>query len=155
MPYFPNVCHYALASGSVQPSLPFSLSLFCQPCFVVFFCRLSFSHSRVRSLLLQVVPGLKTALVDPLPEIRGVTARAFGAMVRGMGESYFDDLLPWMLQTLSAGDVGQVDRAGAAQGLAEVLTALGVERLKGMMDTFVANTNHSMVRLCLCLCLSV
>jgi hypothetical protein len=62
----------------------------------------------------QVTPGLKDALVDPLPEVRGVTAKAFGAMVKGMGEEHFAELLPWLLETLCS-DAGTVDRSGAAQ----------------------------------------
>eukprot|EP00730_Choanoeca_flexa_P001140 TRINITY_DN10497_c0_g1_i2.p1 TRINITY_DN10497_c0_g1~~TRINITY_DN10497_c0_g1_i2.p1 ORF type:complete len:1451 (+),score=418.59 TRINITY_DN10497_c0_g1_i2:149-4354(+) len=90
----------------------------------------------------KVTPGLKDALVDPLPEVRGVTAKAFGAMVKGMGEEHFAELLPWLLETLSS-EAGTVDRSGAAQGLSEVLFALGVERLEGMMEGFIANTGHA------------
>lgn len=36
-------------------------------------------------------------------------------MVKGMGESCFDDLLPWLMVTL-ASEQSSVDRSGAAQG---------------------------------------
>ncbi|KAJ7333816.1 eIF-2-alpha kinase activator GCN1 [Desmophyllum pertusum] len=65
-----------------------------------------------------VVPGLKQALLDPVPEVRAVSSRALGAMVRGMGEESFEDLLPWLMETLTS-ENSSVDRSGAAQGLAD------------------------------------
>lgn len=64
------------------------------------------------------------SLLDPVPEVRSVSARALGAMVRGMGESSFEDLLPWLMQTLTS-ETSSVDRSGAAQGLSEVVGGLG------------------------------
>lgn len=49
------------------------------------------------------------------PQVRTVSAKALGAMVKGMGESCFDDLLPWLMETL-ASEQSSVDRSGAAQG---------------------------------------
>lgn len=49
-------------------------------------------------------------------QVRTVSAKALGAMVKGMGESCFDDLLPWLMETL-ASEQSSVDRSGAAQGL--------------------------------------
>ena len=66
-----------------------------------------------------MIPGLKQFLLDPVPEVRSVSARALGAMVRGMGESSFDDLLPWLMQTLTS-EQSSVDRSGAAQGKEQV-----------------------------------
>ena len=37
-----------------------------------------------------------------------------GAMVRGMGEASFDELLPWLMSTLTS-ETSSVDRSGAAQ----------------------------------------
>lgn len=48
------------------------------------------------------MPGLKKSLVDPVPEVRGMSARALGAMVRGIGEQGFDNLLPWLMATLTS-----------------------------------------------------
>lgn len=58
-------------------------------------------------------------LVDPIPEVRSVAARALGSLIRGMGEENFPDLVPWLLDTLKA-DNSNVERSGAAQGLSEV-----------------------------------
>nr|XP_055023389.1 eIF-2-alpha kinase activator GCN1 [Misgurnus anguillicaudatus] len=83
-----------------------------------------------------VIPGLKSSLLDPVPEVRTVSAKALGAMVKGMGESSFEDLLPWLMETL-ASEQSSVDRSGAAQGLAEVMAALGVEKLDKLMPDVV------------------
>ena len=67
----------------------------------------------------QVIPGLKQSLLDPVPEVRTVSAKALGAMVRGMGESGFkelEELVPWLMQTLTS-EASSVDRSGAAQGM--------------------------------------
>lgn len=48
-------------------------------------------------------------------QVRTVSAKALGAMVKGMGETCFDDLLPWLMETL-ASEQSSVDRSGAAQG---------------------------------------
>eukprot|EP00056_Hartaetosiga_gracilis_P013902 m.234320 g.234320 ORF g.234320 m.234320 type:complete len:2626 (-) comp13915_c0_seq1:2636-10513(-) len=90
----------------------------------------------------EILPGLKVALVDPVPDMRSVTAKALGAMVEGMGEEHFTDLLPWLLETLRSDGSG-VDRAGAAQGLAEVVRALGIDRLDAMIDSFIEGTDNS------------
>uniref|UniRef100_A0AAQ5XFT2 TOG domain-containing protein n=1 Tax=Amphiprion ocellaris TaxID=80972 RepID=A0AAQ5XFT2_AMPOC len=65
-----------------------------------------------------------------------ISAKALGAMVKGMGESCFDDLLPWLMETL-ASEQSSVDRSGAAQGLAEVMAGLGVEKLDKLMPDVV------------------
>ncbi|CAE5962851.1 unnamed protein product [Arabidopsis arenosa] len=55
-------------------------------------------------------------LVDPIPEVRSVAARAVGSLIRGMGENNFPDLVPWLFETLKS-DTSNVERSGAAQGL--------------------------------------
>lgn len=47
--------------------------------------------------------------------MRAVSARALGATVKGMGQECFDELMPWLLETLTS-EVSSVDRSGAAQG---------------------------------------
>ncbi|KAK2994711.1 hypothetical protein RJ640_002517 [Escallonia rubra] len=67
-----------------------------------------------------VLPEVKKVLVDPIPEVRSVAARALGSLIRGMGEEHFTDLVPWLLDTLKS-DGSNVERSGAAQGLSESL----------------------------------
>lgn len=61
------------------------------------------------------MPTLALAALLPPVQVRTVSAKALGAMVKGMGESCFDDLLPWLMETL-ASEQSSVDRSGAAQG---------------------------------------
>ncbi|KAF8792212.1 eIF-2-alpha kinase activator GCN1 like protein [Argiope bruennichi] len=63
-----------------------------------------------------IIPGLKQSLLDPVPEVRSVSARALGAMVK--------------------------DRSGAAQGLSEVIGGLGVEKLKSFMPEIIATAER-------------
>ncbi|XP_065343673.1 stalled ribosome sensor GCN1 isoform X1 [Cloeon dipterum] len=89
-----------------------------------------------------IIPGLKMSLLDPVPEVRSVSARALGAMVRGMGESSFEELLPWLMETLTS-ESSSVDRSGAAQGLSEVVGGLGVDKLHKLMPEIIATAERN------------
>ena len=89
-----------------------------------------------------ILPGLKSSLLDPVPEVRTVSARALGAMVKGMGEASFEELLPWLMSTLTSESSG-VDRSGAAQGLAEVVGGLGVEKMHELMPDIIRTSERS------------
>ena len=88
-----------------------------------------------------IIPGLKASLLDPVPEVRGVSARALGAMVKGMGEQSFEELLPWLMSTLTS-ETSSVDRSGAAQGLAEVVGGLGVDKMHKLMPEIVSTAER-------------
>jgi len=75
-----------------------------------------------------MIPGLKQSLLDPVPEVRTASARALGTMVRGMGEKGFEELVPWLMQTLTT-EQSSVDRSGAAQGMTSMIVVIG--KLKG------------------------
>lgn len=86
--------------------------------------------------LASVIPGIKTSILDPVPEVRAVTAKALGAMVSGSGEDVIIELMPWLLEKLTC-DISQVDRSGAAQAITEVVGALGLSKLDSFMEQII------------------
>ncbi|GIL73837.1 hypothetical protein Vretimale_5312 [Volvox reticuliferus] len=85
-----------------------------------------------------LMPELQKSLVDPLPEVRAVSARAIGSLMKGMGQETFGHLVPWLLETL-ASESSSVERSGAAQGLAEVLAVLGPDHLDALLPDVLAS----------------
>ncbi|KAJ7180610.1 armadillo-type protein [Mycena filopes] len=85
-----------------------------------------------------LLPMVHLVLVDPVPEARATAAKALGTLVERLGEVHFPDLVPGLLRTLKT-DTSGVDRQGAAQGLSEVLSGLGMERLEGLLPDIIAN----------------
>ncbi|KAI9921758.1 hypothetical protein PsorP6_002282 [Peronosclerospora sorghi] len=83
--------------------------------------------------MVNVLPSLESQLMDPIPEVRAVAAKALGKLVKGLGERHFAEMLTWLLTALKDNEVGSVERSGAAQGLCEVVVALGVERVERVM----------------------
>lgn len=86
--------------------------------------------------LASVIPGIKTSILDPVPEVRAVTATALGAMVRGSGEDVIVELMPWLMEKLICVE-SQVDRSGAAQAITEVVGALGITKLDSFMEQII------------------
>ncbi|CAF1165471.1 unnamed protein product [Adineta steineri] len=86
--------------------------------------------------LANILPGLKTSLLDPVPEVRAVSAHALGSMVRAMGEEAFQEIVPWLMEHLVL-ESSPVDRSGAAQGLSEVIFGLGADRLEKSMKEII------------------
>ncbi|KAG2015263.1 translational activator GCN1 [Coprinopsis cinerea AmutBmut pab1-1] len=86
----------------------------------------------------ELLPLVHTVLVDPVPEARATAAKSLGTLVERLGEVHFPDLVPGLLRTLKTDSSG-VDRQGAAQGLSEVLSGLGMERLEGLLPDILTN----------------
>lgn len=61
-----------------------------------------------------------------------MAAKALGAMAKSLGEDCYEELLPWLMKTLIS-EANSVDRSGAAQGFAEIIGALGEDKLHKFM----------------------
>lgn len=86
-----------------------------------------------------LMPLVHEVLVDPVPEARATAAKSLGTLIERLGENNFPNLVNELLQTLRS-DTSGVDRQGAAQGLSEVLSGLGMERLEGLLPDIINNT---------------
>ncbi|KAG6736308.1 hypothetical protein POTOM_060946 [Populus tomentosa] len=58
-----------------------------------------------------------------------------------MGEENFPDLVPWLFDSLKT-DNSNVERSGAAQGLSEVLSALGTGYFEHVLLDIIRNCSH-------------
>jgi HEAT repeat protein len=87
-----------------------------------------------------LMPELQGALVDPLPEVRGAAAKALGALTKGMSglqASSAVDISPWLLDTMRS-EGSSVERSGAAQGLAEIISVKGAGYLDQVLPEVFA-----------------
>ena len=49
-----------------------------------------------------LMPDLKGSLLDPIPDVRSIAAKALGSLTRGLGEDALPDLRPWLIEQLRA-----------------------------------------------------
>ena len=97
--------------------------------------------------LSRLSPQLEMLLTDASPEVRLTSARSLGRLVRSLGEEHFPETVKTLCTGLFAKSTS-VERSGHAQGLCEVLVALGPERLEKVVDELIpqAENEHSHVR---------
>ena len=95
----------------------------------------------------QILPGLRTNVMDPIPDVRTHAAACMGALAAGVGERELGDTVSWLLESatgdMNAADVGfmtsdaagegAVERSGAAQAIAELCKTLGTERTEQIL----------------------
>ncbi|KAI9223785.1 armadillo-type protein [Blastocladiella britannica] len=95
--------------------------------------------------LLYYVPGLMPALLlvvaDAVPRTRAMATRTLGILVRNLGQNEFPTLVPQLFAVLDDKAASAVEKSGAAQGLAEVLAALGKVSLNQWMPTILGGLN--------------
>jgi hypothetical protein len=58
-----------------------------------------------------ILPGLKLSLLDPVPDVRSVSSKALGAMIRAIGENGLNDIISWLMEKLVS-ETSSVDRSG-------------------------------------------
>ena len=56
-----------------------------------------------------ILPGLKLSLLDPVPEVRSVSSKALGAMIKAIGENGLNDIISWLMEKLVS-ENSSVDR---------------------------------------------
>lgn len=64
-----------------------------------------------------------------------------GTIVKGTGDQCLDNLVPWLMETLTS-EASPVDRSGAAQGLAEVMGGMGVHKLHVVMPELIESAER-------------
>jgi CLASP N terminal/HEAT repeat len=80
-----------------------------------------------------LMPDLQSSLLDPIPDVRSIAAKALGSLTRGLGEQSLPDLRGWLIENLRSEDISSAERSGAAQGLTEVLIASGTATVEEVM----------------------
>ena len=98
------------------------------------------------SLLPRLVPALLACLHDPVPTVRAQVAKVLGILVRriivedGRSSQLLEGISPRLIKEVlesSSEDISAVDRAGAAQAVAEMTAARGSEQIGQLIQTFV------------------
>ena len=88
-----------------------------------------------------LIPSLKVTLIDPVPDVRATSAKAFGTLANALPEELLGDLLPYLFEMLrSPGSA--VERSGAAHGLSEVLMAKGADRIEVILPDILTNAGN-------------
>ncbi|CAJ1403962.1 unnamed protein product [Effrenium voratum] len=88
-----------------------------------------------------LIPQLKVTLVDPIPDVRATSAKAFGTLANALPEEMLGDVLPWLFESLRSCE-SAVERSGAAHGLSEVLMAKGADQIATLLPDILSNASN-------------
>eukprot|EP01022_Parablepharisma_sp_SALTPOND_P008185 TRINITY_DN135344_c2_g1_i1.p1 TRINITY_DN135344_c2_g1~~TRINITY_DN135344_c2_g1_i1.p1 ORF type:complete len:2658 (-),score=295.29 TRINITY_DN135344_c2_g1_i1:34-7386(-) len=102
-------------------------------------CKLIANPNDMVPYLPVVIPALKSALFDAIPEIRSASAKAMGALCKGLGLENMQEVVIW-LKSIIQKEGSPVERSGAAQGYAEIIAEQGTEYLEGVLDQLIEHT---------------
>merc|ERR1719188_64881 len=91
----------------------------------------------VRPYLPMVLPLLKEALTDPVPEVQREAAKAFGILEQVLPEYSHQSLQPWLFSKLR-GQPGE--QTGAALGLAQVFLKMDKAKAAAFLPEIQAGT---------------
>ena len=58
------------------------------------------SSSDIEPYMPLLMPQLRAVVVDPIPDIRAVAAKALGSLFESLGETHFPDIINWLITTL-------------------------------------------------------
>jgi HEAT repeat protein len=81
-----------------------------------------------------LIQSIKAALQDPIPDVRTTSAKSLGSLTRTLGESNLGGLRAWLIDKLRDETVSSAERSGAAQGLTEMLIAVGGSTVEDVMN---------------------
>ena len=103
--------------------------------------------AELRPYLVNLVPALRGVLGDAVPQVRSGSARALGVLMRlmhvnGLAQDcpVLQSIVPECLETIfsSLPSISAIDRAGAAQAIAQVTASRGLEPLIHLVNEQVA-----------------
>jgi hypothetical protein len=103
--------------------------------------------SELRPYLINLVPALRGVLGDAVPQVRSGSARALGVMMRLMHTNNLAQDCPVLMQIVpecleiifsTLPSITSIDRAGAAQAIAQVTAARGLDQLIELVNEQVA-----------------
>ena len=87
-----------------------------------------------------LVNALKIAVCDPIGNVRNISAKAFGALAKKLGEYNSTKILKTLKAILENPDSKSNEKAGAAQAYSEVICAIGVDFFDRNKDYIMAKT---------------
>ena len=93
------------------------------------------------------MPAIKNSLFDSIPEIRASAAKALGSLSKGLGLENSDEMLDWLHEVLHQKTLHSSERAGAAQGLAEIISVHGVRFFEDTMKLVVTKSQDPLAHI--------